>query len=55
MFILYYGSAAKSHFTGNLIDRMTDMTGIIISNFWWYRHYAVQSYYGGDDNFTDLS
>jgi len=27
------GSAAKSHFTGNLIDGMTDMTGNIISKF----------------------
>ena len=27
------GSAAKSHFTGNLIDGMTDVTGIIISKF----------------------
>jgi len=33
LFDLFYGSAAKSYFTGNLINRMSDMMGIIILKF----------------------
>jgi len=32
-FLFIYGSAAKSCFAGNLLDRMTDMMGIIILKF----------------------
>jgi len=31
--MVLHGSVAKSYFTGNLIDRMTDTMGIIISKF----------------------